>query len=157
MPLEFVFLSVCLCVCLSRISFAISRPIVSPIGSFSSSRKRAFFNTLLFRFLRPSPTGSKKAFLIFHNTTRHTPLEATWDFYYVRILLHSQDGSVDQLWTINRIDHETSYVRILLHSQNGSVGSILSAIVTALLINRNKPIGTTMSYRPFLSCRRHFT
>ena len=62
MPLT--LLCVCVCVCLSvwmsRIRFAISALIVSPIGSFSSSRRRAFVDTILFpNFCPPPPPRSK--------------------------------------------------------------------------------------------------
>ena len=59
-----VCLSVCLCVCvcvwMSRIRFAISAPIVSPIGSFSSSRRRAFCDTSFSKNSAPCPHHGPK-------------------------------------------------------------------------------------------------
>ena len=49
---------VCVCVCPSRMRFAISAPIVSPLGSFSSSLDKAHFPTTFLP--RPRSRGSEK-------------------------------------------------------------------------------------------------
>ena len=68
MRLEFVCLSVCVCVCvcvwMSRIRFAISAPIVSPLGSFSSSRRRAFCDPSFHQISVPAPNTVQKCNLL---------------------------------------------------------------------------------------------
>ena len=74
-----VCLSVCVSVCMSRIRFAISAPIVSPIGSFSSSRRRAFCDTILFPNFGPLPpprskNGPKRSFVQSFCSALHSQL-----------------------------------------------------------------------------------
>ena len=79
-------LSVCLSVCMSRMRFVTFAPIISPIGSFSSSRRRASFDTFLFPNFGPLPpprckNGPKRSFVQSFCSALHSQLATVATLY----------------------------------------------------------------------------